>query len=194
MLRLAPDAVIRLQQHPTRSSTVVWAIILGTLVRREFAGRLIDIEDVAVSAAQLAQLTDESVVSSPEIQLPAVADHRWRSTIPPSGGWVGREEIPTIAVLSAVHAAGMSLADATDAQANNAGEAMLSQIVITVDGSPSIEIPLRTLLALVRMGFAADGADSIRVAVAGPWTVLATRHGGVYRRRSALDVLTLLDR
>ncbi|MEO6956496.1 MAG: hypothetical protein ABI137_07105 [Antricoccus sp.] len=163
-------------------------------MRREFAGRLIDIEDIAVSAAQLAQLTDESVASSPEVQLPAVADHRWRSTIPPSGGWVGREEIPTSAVVSAVNAAGMSLADATDAQANNAGEAMLSQTVITVDGSPSIEIPLRTLLALVRMGFAADGADRIRVAAAGPWTVLATRHGAVYRRSSALDVLTLLNR
>lgn len=193
-VRLAPDAVVRLQKHPKRSCVIVWVIIVGTLVRREFSGQLTDVEDITVSAAQLALLNNESVAISPEVQLPAGADDRWRSSMPPPDGWVAREEIPTAAVISAVDLAGVSLEDLSQSAATNAGEAMLNQIVITTDGSPAIEIPLRTLLALVRMGFAAQGADTVRIATAGPWTMLATGHGAVYKRSTALDVLSLLTR
>lgn len=192
--RLSPGAVVRLQAHASRPAVMVWAIALGTLVRREFPLVLGDRVDVAVRAADLAGRAEASRVTSAQIALPAAADAQWRGTIPPDRGWRHREDVPLQAVTDAVSAAGASLAELDDASASALGDSLLSQVVLTIDGQ--VELPLRTFVAASRMGFLSSSADRpnyvVRIASSGAWVVAATRLGAAYRRESTFDILDLL--
>ncbi|PRZ40440.1 hypothetical protein CLV47_11777 [Antricoccus suffuscus] len=186
---------MRIQTAGERS--VIWAIVLGTLVRREFHGRLDGAADIAVSATDLATNLDVSVSTSAYVELPASADTKWRGTIPPAAGWRLIEDIPARALIDAVEAAGASLTDLEDHALNAAADSMLSQPVLTVDapGETPIELSLRILLCLTRMGFLAgeraDPGNVARVAVNGPWVIIATMQGAVYRRTGTIDLLGL---
>lgn len=195
MLRLSSDATVRLQM--TGERTVVWAIVLGTLVRREFHGRLDGVDDIAVSATDFASKLNVSVSKSAHVDLPASADTKWRGTIPPATGWRMIQDIPAGALIDAVDAAGASLTDLEDHALNAAADSMLSQPVLTVDapGEAPIELSLRILLCLTRMGFLAGeraGPGNVaRVAANGPWVIIATMQGAAYRRTGTIDLLGL---
>ncbi len=181
----------------TGERTVVWAIVLGTLVRREFHGRLEGAHDIAVSAADFATRLGVSVSTSAFVELPASADTKWRGTIPPAAGWRMVEDIPASALIDAVESAGASLTDLEDHALNAAADSMLSQPVLTVDapGEAPIELSLRILLCLTRMGFLAGervGPGNVaRVAANGPWVIIATMQGAAYRRTGTIDLLGL---
>lgn len=181
----------------TGERTVVWAIVLGTLVRREFHGRLDAVDDIAVSAADLAANLDVSVSKSAYVDLPVSADTKWRGTIPPADGWRLVEDIPASALIDAVNAAGASLTDLEDHALTAAADSMLSQPVLTVDrpAEAPIELSLRILLCLTRMGFLAGGradpGNVARVAANGPWVIIATMQGAAYRRTGTIDLLGL---
>ena len=198
-LRLSSDATVRLQSVRDGQSTVAWAIVLGTLVRREFHGRLDAVADTAVSAVELARANSESASRSVEVELPSAVDSKWRGTIPPASGWQWREDIPASSIIETVAAAGASLTDLDDNALNAAADSMLSQTLITVDvpGAASIGLPLRTLVCLTRMGFlgradAGQPNDVARIASNGSWVVIATTQGAAYRRSESLDLLRLL--
>lgn len=177
--------------------TAVWAIVLGTLVRREFHGRLDGTGDIAVSARDFATKLDVSVSKAAYVDLPASADTKWRGTIPPASGWRLVEDIPAGALIDAVEAAGASLTDLEDHALNAAADSMLSQPVLTVDapGEAPIELSLRILLCLTRMGFLSgervEPGNVARVAANGPWVIIATLQGAAYRRTGTIDLLGL---
>lgn len=195
MVRLSSNAIVRIQV--TGHRTVVWAIVLGTLVRREFHGRLVGADDIAVSAPQFAQRVDVSVSSSPYVVLPDAADADWRGTIPPSSGWRVVEDVPARSLVEAVTAAGASLNDLEDYALDAAADSLLAKPALSIEspGERPIELSLRILVSLSRMGFLAgpNGSEGnvARVAINGSWVIVATMQGAAYRRIGAIDLLGL---
>jgi hypothetical protein len=62
-------------------------------------------------------------------------------------------------------------------------DALLDSVVLTVeDGGQSVQLTLRTLSALTRMGFLPRDSH-IAVDVAGRWTRIAAAYGSVYAER-----------
>lgn len=195
--RLAPDAPVRLQAIRDGSHVVVWAIVIGVLVRREFSARLDGASDITVPAAALLQRAEQSVSRSEQIALPPAIDSRWRATLPPSQGFTPREDLPLESVVDALDLAGSQLRTVDDAALSAVADSMLSQTVVMVDrdSADPIELPMRLPLAMSRLGFLGrtdDVAnDVLRVASAGAWVVAATRQGAAFRKSATLDLLGL---
>lgn len=192
--RLAPDGLIRLKHE--RDRTTAWALAVGVLVRRDFGARLEGAGDITVSAKGLADAVDRSVSSSQVVQLPESMDAAWRASLPPATGWTHREDLPTTEILQTLDLAGSQLKALDDTQLAAAGDAMLSQTIAMVDrdGIDPVEIPMRMLVAMSRLGFMTEARgdnDTIRVATHGNWVVAATRLGAAFRRPASIDLLGL---
>lgn len=192
--RLAPDGLIRLRSEGER--TTAWALVVGVLVRRDFTARLDDVTDVTVPGQALADAVDRSVSSSEVIALPDAMDAAWRASLPPASPWTHREDLPAGEILQTLDLAGSQLRALDDSQLAAAGDSMLSQTIAMVDrdGIEPVEIPMRMLVAMSRLGFLteASGAnDTIRVATNGRWVVAATRLGAAFRRPASIDLLGL---
>ena len=195
--RLAPDAPVRLQAIRDGSQVAVWAIVIGVLVRREFAVRLTGAADITVASAALLQRAEQSVSRSERIRLPEAIDSRWRATLPPASGFTPREDLPLRSLVDALDMAGSQLQSVDDSALSAVADSMLSQTIVMVDrdSTDPIELPLRLPLAMSRLGFLGrtDDApnDVLRVASTGSWVVAATRQGAAFRKTATLDLLGL---
>ncbi|MFV0535018.1 MAG: hypothetical protein ACK5MR_15380 [Cumulibacter sp.] len=192
--RLAPDGLVRLKS--SEAGTTAYALVVGVLIRKDFTATLDGATDVTAPASALADAVERSVTASDRVSLPQRVDEQWRASLPPMSAWTHREDLPTAEIRQTLDLAGSQLRALEDSQVAAAGDAMLSQTIAMVDrdGIDPVEIPMRMLVAMSRLGFLTEAAgsnDTIRVATNGKWVVAATRIGAAFRRPATIDLLGL---
>lgn len=192
--RLAPDGLVRLKA--SGATTTAFALVVGVLVRKDFTATMDGATDLTVPAKELADTVERSVTVSDRVQMPKPVDTQWRASLPPVSSWTHRQDLPTREIQQTLDLAGSQLRALEDSQVAAAGDAMLSQTIAMVDrdSADPVEIPMRMLVAMSRLGFlteADDVNDTIRVATNGAWVVAASRMGAAFRRPATIDLLGL---
>lgn len=156
---------------------------------RADSNRAVD-ADTVVGAAQLLGWLDD-----PSLEPPQSREHEWRTGVPPAAGWRRVETVPDDVIRPLVRKGALALKDAAAREGvpgaqprAEVADALLDSIVLTVDdtqaaaGPASIEITLRALSALTRMGFLTRGGPA-HVDVAGRWVRVVGGYGTVYLER-----------
>ncbi|TAM91983.1 MAG: hypothetical protein EPN43_03300 [Jatrophihabitans sp.] len=120
--------------------------------------------------------------------MPPPHDLLWRGTLPPATGWRRLEQVPDGEIRRVVRAAAITLKEAADREGiskaarlrTQAADAVLDAVGLTVDGAGMrVQIPVRALTALTRMGFLARDSHA-RVDACGGWVRVVGRYGNVY--------------
>jgi hypothetical protein len=197
LVRLDRGAVVRLR--PAGDATEVWAMLpFDVLATRRLRWRMPS--DVTVSAADLLAALETG--SAPE-DLDGLhrRDTEWRWALPPGRG-AEIERIPAVELIRVAAAASRTLRQAvTEGVGGRAvGErmlrdALLDHVAITVDGSGGerLDIPVRVVQGVVRMGFLGQvasgskvtvGEDFVTVRLATGWTGVDASYGSVWYRPS----------
>jgi hypothetical protein len=199
LVRLPFDVLVG--RSVTRPLAPPPAAAISDATASDFAG------DVTVSARELLDWLD-----GPSASFPTPQERAWRGSVPPIAGWHPVEVIPAAAVRDVVAQAAQTLRQTSNpsggadqggggsTRANSATvEALLDSVVLRVspDGvgpsgavAETIEIALRPLSAMNRMGFLLDRGQ-VRVDLSGRWVRLATEYGSAYVERRGLG-LTML--
>ncbi|WP_375493679.1 hypothetical protein [uncultured Jatrophihabitans sp.] len=153
--------------------------------------------DTVVEAAQLLAWLDD-----PSLEPPQSREHEWRTGVPPTAGWRRVETVPDDVIRPLVRKGALALKDAAAREGvpgaqprAEVADALLDSVVLTIGdtqapaGPDSIEITLRALSALTRMGFLTRGGPA-HVDVAGRWVRVVGGYGTVYLERpgSGLDL------
>ncbi len=166
----------------------------SALVRLPFgvlAARTIEIDtagedtDVTVRAAEALAWLDGD-----RDDPPGPRDAEWRGGTPPATGWHRLERVPDSAVRPLVRSGALTLREAAEragvpgAQPRaEVADALLDSAVLTVsDGVRTVEVTLRTLSAVTRLGFLPRGSY-LAVDVAGRWIRITAAYGSVYAER-----------
>ena len=110
-------------------------------------------------------------------------------------GWHRVDRIPDTEIRPLVRAGALTLKDAAEregvpgAQPRDAvAQALLDSIVLTVtDETTTVELSLRTLSAVTRLGFLPRGSY-VAVDVAGRWVRVAAAYGSVFAERAGLGL------
>jgi hypothetical protein len=148
--------------------------------------------DVAVRAsAALAWLDEDAPVPDPE-------DAAWRTGLPPDSGWRRLDTVPDDVVRGLVRQGALALQDAAKREGvpgaqprAEVADALLDSVVLTVrdEDGRTAEVPLRTLSALIRMGFLPRGGQ-MHVDVGGRWIRTVGEYGSAYSEQPG-SALTL---
>jgi hypothetical protein len=142
--------------------------------------------DVAVRATELLAWLDGDAHDPP-----APRDAEWRGGLPPGAGWRRVDTVPDDVIRGLVRSGALTLQQAAErdgvpgAQPRaEVADVLLDSVVLTVTGDPGpqVEITLRLLSALTRMGFLPRGSQ-VSVDVAGRWLRVAAVYGSVYAER-----------
>ena len=190
---LDPDALIRLRVTGS-TITVLAALPFRVLVSRAVTvPAAVDPLDITVGAASLVSWADDP--AAPE---PARRDGEWRGALPPVSGWQRLDRIPDAVVRDLVRSGALALKDAAAREGlpgaqprAEVADALLDAVVLTVTGdaaSRSAGVTLRTVSALVRMGFVPRGSE-VTVDVAGRWTRVSGTYGAAYAEAPGLMLL-----
>jgi hypothetical protein len=185
-------------------ATVLVRLPFGVLVSRSVHGAArTGALDVTVRAADaIAWLDGDSAAdseadsgvdgSSAETAPPQARDAEWRTGLPPIRGWQRIETVPDDVIRGLVRAGALALKEAAaregvpSAQPRaEVADALLDSTVLTVsadDGPAGAAVNLRTLSALLRMGFLPRGG-SVHVDLAGRWVRVVAEFGTVYLER-----------
>jgi len=174
---------------------VVAAPTVSALVRLPF-GVLVS---RAVQSEQAQQAPSDTTVSAVELlswldaerpDPPISRDAEWRTGLPPRVGWQRVDTVPDEVVRGLVRSGAQALKQAAEREGvpnaqprAEVADALLDSVVLTVEeGGRSVQLTLRTLSALTRMGFLPRDSH-IAVDVAGRWTRIAAAYGSVYAER-----------
>jgi hypothetical protein len=200
LVRLDRAAVVRLR--PAGDATELWAMLpFEVLATRQLRWRVPS--DVTVSAADLLEALEAGATQSDPSHLDGLRrrDTEWRWALPPGRG-NEVERIPAVELIRVAAAASRTLRQAvTEGLGGRAvGErmlrdALLDHVAITVDGTAGerIEIPVRVVQGVVRMGFLGQvasgskvttGDDFVTVRLATGWTGVDASYGSVWYRPS----------
>lgn len=188
LLRLDPAALVRLR--PAASGLAqLWAtlpfdVLVVRAVQAEVTG------DSTVRADDLLNSLTKSDVAITR------RDEQWRGELPPESGRTV-ESVPADELRRVSDAAARTLADSlSTAAARGVGErrvrdALLDHVAITLTGpSERVEVPVRLLAGLARMGFLA--ADPVRFRLAGSrWLGAAATYGAAWCRRPGAPSLSV---
>lgn len=191
---LDPTVLVRLRRADERLVLLV-RLPFGVLAGRAVpANRAMAPVDVTVAASELLGWLDGERADPP-----VERDAQWRSAVPPARGWARIDTVPDDVVRGLVRAGAQTLRDAAAREGvpgaqprNDVAETLLDSVVLTVSGSGghSVEVTLRMLSALTRLGFLPRGSH-IAVDRAGRWIRVAAEFGSVYAERAGAG-LTLL--
>ncbi len=146
--------------------------------------------DITVRADDLLAWIDGERTDRPDAR-----DAEWRSGVPPTTGWQRIDTVPDSEVRSLVRSGAQALRAAAEREGvpgaqprAEVADALLDSVVLTVSaGTGSVELTLRTLSALTRLGFLPEGSH-IAVDVAGRWIRVAAAYGSVYAERPGLGL------
>jgi hypothetical protein len=146
--------------------------------------------DVAVRAGELLAWADGERAEPPQ---PRDAD--WRTGIPPATGWHRVDTVPDSEIRPLVRTGALTLKEAAEregvpgAQPRDAvADALLDSVVLTVsDDSHTVEVTLRTLSALTRLGFLPRDSHAA-IDVAGRWVRVAAAYGSVFAERAGFGL------
>lgn len=180
---LDPASLVRIRTRPAAAHALV-RLPFGVLVGRRIPGTFAIAHDATYATADLLGWLDEA---TPE---PAQRDAAWRGGIPVESGWRRIETVPDDVIRGLVGQGALTLRDAAGREGTPGAQpraevtdALLDSIVLTVsDASTEIEINLRLLSAVVRMGFLARDSH-LAIDVAGRWVRLAASYGSAYVER-----------
>ena len=182
---LDPAALVRVRRDGPHVSLLV-RLPFGVLAARtvESNGDGADL-DVTVRGGELLGWLDGSTDEPPESR-----DALWRGGSPPRSGWQRVDRVPDADIRPLVRSGALTLKEAADregvpgAQPREAvADALLDSVVLTVTGSGhTVEITLRTLSALTRLGFLPRDSHAA-IDVAGRWIRVAAAYGSVYAER-----------
>ena len=150
--------------------------------------------DVTVAAGQTLQWLDGTRTDPPERR-----DLDWRGGVPPATGWRRVDFVPDDVIRRLVRTGALALKDAAAREGvpgaqprAEVADALLDSVVLTVsdDTATTVQLTLRTVSALTRMGFLPRGGTAA-VDVAGRWTRVAAGYGSVLVERpgAGLDLL-----
>jgi hypothetical protein len=142
--------------------------------------------DTTVEGADLLAWLDGERTDPPEAR-----DAQWRGGSPPTAGWQRIDRVPDADIRPLVRSGALTLKEAAEregvpgAQPREAvADALLDSVVLTVsNGAHSVDVTLRTLSALTRMGFLPRGSHAA-VDVSGRWIRVAAAYGSVYAERA----------
>ena len=192
------SSVVRLRRTSEQISALV-RLPFGVLAARTIVldqRSAVGVEDVAVRCSDLLAWLDGEYADPPEQR-----NAEWRSGLPPTSGWQRVDTVPEAVVRQLVRAGALALQEAAAREGvpgaqprAEVADALLDSVVLTVtDGARSVEVTLRSLSAVTRLGFLPQGS-SIAIDVAGRWVRVAAGYGSVYSERPGSGlVLTRAD-
>lgn len=182
---LDPAALARVRRDRSRVSLLI-RLPFGVLASRtiEAAGPGAD-GDTTVRGSELLAWLDGEQDDPPQPR-----DAQWRGGSPPTSGWRRVDRVPDTDIRPLVRSGALTLKEAAEregvpgAQPREAvADALLDSVVLTVSGDGlTVEITLRTLSALTRMGFLPRDSHAA-IDVAGRWVRVAAAYGSVYAER-----------
>ncbi|MGH8862122.1 MAG: hypothetical protein ACRDVG_12975 [Jatrophihabitantaceae bacterium] len=187
---LDSSTLVRLRRRGDRTSALVrlpFGVLAGRTVAGEGAGP--DLDATVRGRDLLAWIDGETD------DTPASRDADWRGAAPPATGWRRIDTVPDTDIRPLVRAGALTLKEAAaregvpGAQPREAvADALLDSIVLTVsDESGSVGVSLRTLSALIRMGFLPLDSPAA-VDVTARWIRVAAAYGSVYAERPGLGL------
>lgn len=144
--------------------------------------------DVTVAAADLIDWLDGNSATPP-----ARRDAEWRGGTPPGRGWQRVETVPDDVIRGLVRRGALALKEAAEREGvpeaqprAEVADALLDAVVLTVsDDHRRVDVTLRMLSALTRMGFLPRGSAAA-VDLAGRWSRVTAEYGSVYRELPGL--------
>jgi hypothetical protein len=176
---LDPSIPVRLRRGGGRSSAVL-RLPFGVLAARSLRvaredGAPDSRLDVTVDGGDLLAWLDGTRPAAPEPR-----DERWRGTLPPEAGWRRLDTVPADVVREIVRTGAL----AASGQPRRSTDALLdaSALRVSDEHGHSVAVSLRTLSALIRLGFAPAGT-SVAVDLCGRWARVAGLYGSVYAER-----------
>jgi hypothetical protein len=197
LVRLDRTAVVRLR--PAGDATEVWAMLpFDVLATRRLRWRVPS--DVTVSGADLLGALETGGAPADPARL-GRRDTEWRWALPPGRG-NEIERIPAVELIRVAAAASHTIRQAVTEGVNGRAvgermlrDALLDHVAITVDGSGGerVDIPVRVVQGVVRMGFlgqvasgskATVGEAFVTVRLATGWTGVDASYGSVWYRPS----------
>lgn len=192
VLALDAEALARVRLRGARVTLLVrlpFDVLTGrTLHAAELPGY-----DRTASAAELLAWLDGERADEPSVR-----DAAWRGAAPPVTGWHRVDTVPEDVIRGLVRTGALALKDAAAREGvpgaqprAEVANALLDSVVLTVDGAGHhAQVTLRSLSALVRMGFLTRGSAAA-VDVAGRWVRVAAGYGSVFAETAggALGVL-----
>jgi hypothetical protein len=184
---LDPATLVRIRAGRSSASALVrlpFGVLAGRTVRVADAAEALPV-DRTYAAAELLAWLDGDGPGEPEGR-----DAQWRGGLPPRTGWRRVEQVPEDVVRELVRAGARALEEAASREGvpgaqprAEVADALLDSIVLTVsDELAAVEVPLRLLSALTRLGFLLAGSE-VNVDVAGRWFRVAATYGSVYSER-----------
>jgi hypothetical protein len=188
---LDPATLVRVRLGRSSVSALVrlpFAVLAGRSVRVH--PHAVDADyDRTYRADELLAWLDER---TPE---PATRDADWRGGVPPLSQWHRIESVPEDVIRSLVRAGAAALQDAAAREGvpgaqprAEVADVLLDATVLTVsDERHTVEVPLRLLSAVIRLGFLPVGS-SINVDVSGRWFRVAAEYGSVYAERPGVGL------
>lgn len=188
---LDPGALVRLRLDDGRATAFIslpFRVLVARSLRLASAPERSDV--TAAAGEWLAWLDGER----PEA--PQRCDAQWRGALPPASGWRRLDTVPEDVLRGLVRDGARTLADAAgDGGTPSAGvaDSLLDAVVLTVtadDGGSSAEINLRTVSALVRMGFVPRGSQ-VAVEINGRWIRMVGAYGTAYAERPGMGLSLL---
>lgn len=183
-----PGSLVRLRSVGSvlTAFVTVFDVLVGRSVR---IGGEQDGLDLTAAAADVIAAIESGTTSV------ARRDADWRGSVPPLTGWQRIDSVPDESIRALVRSGALALKEAGDrgpglSARAPAAEALLDSVVLTVaaedaTGTPSVEITLRMVSALTRMGFLPRGSE-VGVDLCGGWTRLAGGYGAVFARPAGL--------
>lgn len=183
-----PASLARVRSAGGRASVLV-RLPFGALV-----ARTVRVADDPAEPVDVTVRADELLAWLDGQPPPAVRDADWRWGSPPVAGWRRVDTVPGEVVHDLVRRGAHALEQAgPGGHRQQNADALLDSVVLTVasdDATTHVEVSLRTLSALTRMGFLPRDSY-VAVDVAGRWTRVAAAYGSVYAERvgAALSLL-----
>lgn len=181
VIALDPRALARVRAAEGRL-TVLVQLPFAVLVARTVPLPATESLDQTVAADELLGWLDRA-----RAEPPVARDSEWRGAVPPARGWQRVDLVPGDVIRRLVRTGAQALEEAVAAgpvpgaqPRAEVADALLDSVVLTAEGSGRrVEVRLRTLSALTRMGFLARGSAAA-VDVCGRWVRVAAAYGSVF--------------
>lgn len=187
---LDPAALVRVRRDGSRVSLLV-SLPFGVLAARAVEAAAPGTDgDTTVRGSELLAWLDGKQDEPPQAR-----DAQWRGGSPPTSNWRRIDRVPDSDIRPLVRSGALTLKEAAEREGvpgarprEAVADALLDSVVLTVtDGGASVEITLRTLSALTRMGFLPRDSYAA-IDVAGRWVRVAATYGSVYAERPGADL------
>ena len=185
---LDPRSVLRIRLDAGLAAgyaRLPFGVLVGRTVRADWAGPPLD---CVVRAGDLVSWLQGQTHDAPQLR-----DVEWRGALPPARGWQRVDRVPDAVIRDVVRKGAATFRDAAAREGVPGGQpraevadALLDSVVLTAAANGlRAEVSLRTISAMTRMGFIAEGSH-VAIDVCGRWSRVAAEFGSAYAERPGL--------